>query len=58
MFVASMGTALEMFSAYRAGVPVYAVRPMGANWVVRALSRRVRIWKVFWPRSGQRRYRR
>jgi hypothetical protein len=38
---ASMGTALEMYSAYQAGVPVYAITPMVNNWVVRALARKV-----------------
>jgi len=31
---ASMGTAIEMWEAFRAGVPVVAVTPMAANWVV------------------------
>ncbi len=39
--VASMGTALEMWSAYQAGVPVYAITTMERNWVVNALSTRV-----------------
>jgi hypothetical protein len=38
---ASMGTALEMWEAYRHGVPVVTVSPMVANWVVRHLSTRV-----------------
>ena len=35
---ASMGTAVEMWQAYRAGVPVVTISPMAANWVVRHLS--------------------
>jgi hypothetical protein len=38
---ASMGTALEMYAAYQAGVPVVTISPMTHNWVVRSLSRRV-----------------
>jgi hypothetical protein len=38
---ASMGTALEMYSAYRAGVPIVAVSPMQHNWVLRAFARRI-----------------
>jgi hypothetical protein len=38
---ASMGTALEMWAAYRAGVPVLTISPLASNWVVRTLSRRV-----------------
>ncbi len=37
---ASMGTAIEMWQAYRHGVPVITVSPMD-NWVVRFLSWRV-----------------
>ncbi len=39
--VASMGTALEMYFADRAGVPVLTISPMRENWVVRVLSTRV-----------------
>lgn len=38
---ASMGTALEMYAAERAGVPVITISPLATNWVVIALSRRV-----------------
>ncbi len=38
---ASMGPALEMWEAYRAGARVYTISPMGANWVVAHLSSRV-----------------
>jgi hypothetical protein len=38
---ASMGTALEMVRAYDAGVPVVSISPMGENWFIRFLSRRV-----------------
>jgi hypothetical protein len=36
-----MGTALEIFSAERAGVPVVAVSPMVHNWVLRSFARRI-----------------
>ncbi|MBN1136701.1 MAG: hypothetical protein JXM73_08940 [Anaerolineae bacterium] len=35
---ASMGTALEMWEAFRAKVPVVTISPMEANWVIRFLS--------------------
>ena len=35
---ASMGTAIEMWQAYQAGVPLVTVSPMAANWVVKYLS--------------------
>ncbi len=35
---ASMGTALEIWEAYRAGARVYVISPMRANWVVAHLS--------------------
>lgn len=35
---ASMGTAVEMHEAARAGAAVVAITPMAANWVVRAYS--------------------
>jgi hypothetical protein len=35
---ASMGTALEMWEAFRARVPVVTISPMAANWVIRFLS--------------------
>lgn len=38
---ASMGTALEMYSAYQAGVPVVTISPLAENWVVKAFSQRV-----------------
>ncbi len=38
---ASMGTALEMWEAYRNHRPVFAVSPMIHNWVVKGLSTRV-----------------
>lgn len=38
---ASMGTAIEMWQAFRAGAPVVTISPMTANWVVRHLSARV-----------------
>jgi hypothetical protein len=38
---ASMGTAIEMWQAYRSDVPVYTISPLTSNWVVRSLSTRV-----------------
>ncbi len=38
---ASMGTAIEMWQAYRAGKPVWTISPLSANWVVRFLSTQV-----------------
>jgi len=38
---ASMGTAVEMWQAYRAGVPVYTISPLTDNWVVFTLSTEV-----------------
>jgi hypothetical protein len=35
---ASMGTAIEMWQAFQAGVPIVSISPMGANWVIRHLS--------------------
>lgn len=35
---ASMGTAIEMWQAHRAGRPVIAITPMRHNWVVNLLS--------------------
>lgn len=35
---ASMGSALEMWEAWRAGVPVIAITPLAANWVVRVIA--------------------
>lgn len=35
---ASMGTALEMWQAFQAGVPIVSISPMAANWVIRHLS--------------------
>lgn len=35
---ASMGTALEMWEAWRAGVPVIAISPLAANWVLRTCA--------------------
>ncbi|MFW5857202.1 MAG: hypothetical protein ACOCX4_04920 [Planctomycetota bacterium] len=32
---ASMGTAIEIWSAHRAGLPIVAVSPMTLNWVLR-----------------------
>jgi len=38
---ASMGTAVEMWQAYRAGKPVLTISPLAENWVVKFLSTRV-----------------
>ncbi len=38
---ASMGTALEMWEAYRGGRPIFAISPLIYNWVVRCLATRV-----------------
>jgi sulfur carrier protein ThiS len=38
---ASMGTALEMWEAYRSGKPIFAISPLVYNWVVRCLATRV-----------------
>jgi hypothetical protein len=35
---ASMGTAIEMWQAFRAGVPIVTLSPLAANWVVKHLS--------------------
>ena len=35
---ASLGTAVEMWEAYREGVPVVTISPMRINWVVDLLS--------------------
>ncbi len=38
---ASMGTAIEMYVAAKAGAVVLAITPMAANWVIRAYSDRI-----------------
>ncbi|HTP08509.1 MAG TPA: MoaD/ThiS family protein [Anaerolineae bacterium] len=38
---ASMGTALEMWEAYRDGKPIFAISPLVYNWVIRCLATRV-----------------
>ena len=38
---ATMGTAVEMYAASRAGAVVVAITPMSLNWVVRAYSDRI-----------------
>lgn len=35
---ASMGTAIEMYEAHRAGAAVVAISPMAPNWILRAYS--------------------
>lgn len=38
---ASMGTAIEMYEAWRGGAMVLTITPLAANWVVRSYSDRV-----------------
>jgi hypothetical protein len=38
---ASMGTAIEMWQAFKAGVRVLTISPLAENWVVKFLSDRV-----------------
>jgi nucleoside 2-deoxyribosyltransferase len=38
---ASMGTAIEMWEASKTGVPILAITPLGANWVVMLLASQV-----------------
>jgi len=38
---ASMGTAVEIWEAYKEGVPVWTVTPMLENWVIRITSTRI-----------------
>jgi nucleoside 2-deoxyribosyltransferase len=38
---ASMGTAVEMWQAHRAGKPILTISPLAENWVVKFLSTRV-----------------
>jgi len=38
---ASMGTAVEMWEAYREGIPIWTVTPMLENWVIRITSTRI-----------------
>jgi hypothetical protein len=38
---ASMGTAIEMWQAFQARIPVVTISPMAANWVVKHLSAQV-----------------
>jgi hypothetical protein len=38
---ASMGTALEMWGAHEAGVPVYTITDLRYNWAVHTMSTRV-----------------
>ena len=38
---ASMGTALEMWEAYRREKPIFAISPLVHNWVIRCLATRV-----------------
>ncbi len=34
---ASLGTAIEMWEAYRHGVPILSISPMTTNWIIRLL---------------------
>jgi hypothetical protein len=53
---ASMGTAIEMWEAFRNGTEIFAISPMAANWVVKLLSSRVfpslADWQAFVVEGG------
>lgn len=38
---ASMGTAVEMWEAYHAKVPIITISPMNTNWVIKLLSNKI-----------------
>lgn len=38
---ASMGSAIEMWIAYNAKIPILTISPMDYNWVVKLLSRKI-----------------
>jgi molybdopterin converting factor small subunit len=38
---ASMGTAIEMWQAFKAGAHIFTISPLAENWVVKFLSQRV-----------------
>ncbi len=38
---ASMGTAIEMYEAWRGGATVVTITPLAANWVIRAYSHQI-----------------
>ena len=38
---ASMGTAIEIWVAYKAGIPILTISRLKSNWVVKLLSTRV-----------------
>lgn len=38
---ASMGTAVEIWEAYRSGAKIFSISPMTQNWVVKLLSHKV-----------------
>lgn len=38
---ASMGTAVEMWEAYHAKVPIVTISPMKTNWVIKLLSNKI-----------------
>ncbi len=38
---ASMGSAVEIWEAHRAGVPIFSISPLADNWVVKLFSARV-----------------
>jgi hypothetical protein len=45
---ASMGTAIEMWEAYRASVPVVTISPLTLNWAIKFTSRAVYTdWEAF-----------
>lgn len=38
---ASMGSAVEMWTAYQRGVPILTISPLAENWVIKLASRQV-----------------
>lgn len=40
---ASMGSAIEMWKAYHAGIPIISITPLVNNWVVKLLSTKVYV---------------
>ena len=38
---ASMGSAIEMWVAYNAGIPIVSISPLSHNWVIKLLSKHV-----------------
>lgn len=38
---ASMGSAIEMWNAYHADIPIFSITPMPQNWVIKLLSKEI-----------------